>query len=79
MLSLWDMLTEPERSEVLQAVVVGVEVTEKKRVTLELATIPTSHASWFNLTSNMGAGSSVNSNLSVAVYPPLRDLVPLRR
>lgn len=79
LLSLWDTLTEPERGEVLQAVVVGVEVTEKKRVTLELATIPAAHASWFNLTYGMGAGSSVNSNLSVGVYPPLRDLVPLRR
>jgi hypothetical protein len=46
-----------------------VEMTDKTNVTLELLPIPTSHASWFNLTCNMGAGRSVNSNLSVGVYP----------
>lgn len=49
----------PTIIELFKFIVAGVEVTEKKRVTLELTAIPTAHASWFNLTCNVGAGAGL--------------------
>lgn len=76
---MWDVLGEEERTDLMGSFVQRVEMTDKTNVTLELLPIPTSHSERFELNSRMGAGSFVNSNLSVGVYPPLRDLVPLRR
>jgi predicted nuclease with TOPRIM domain len=53
---LWPECEPREQETLMQAIVHKVELTEKKRVTLELETLSlTSHAQLFELKSNLGA------------------------
>jgi len=53
---IWKVLSHDERGDLMKAFVQKVEMTDKERVTLELLPYPTSHAHWFALSSNLGAG-----------------------
>lgn len=63
----------------LGSIVQGLEMTDKKSVTLELLPMPHSLSSCsnrFELESRLGAGRSLNSN-PVMAFPVLRGQTPL--
>jgi site-specific DNA recombinase len=72
---LWPECEPREQETLMQAIVHKVELTEKKRVTLELETLSlTSHAQLFELKSNLGAGSDAHpTNSRSSVSPPYYD------
>jgi ethanolamine utilization protein EutP (predicted NTPase) len=65
---IWPNCEPAERETLMQAIVHKVELTEKKRVTLELETLSlTSHAHLFELNSSLGGGISP---LRTKLYTP---------
>lgn len=63
---VWTVLSEDERTSLLGSFVQKVEMTDKENVTLELLPYPTSQDQRFALTSHLGAGSPVCSNIPAA-------------
>ena len=62
--TLWEVLTEDERADLLGSIVQVVEMTEKESVALELLPMPHSLISYsnrFELKSRMGAGDDISS------------------
>ena len=55
-IALWPKLREDERMAMMQAFIVEIDVTSKERATVNIETIPTEHALWFELSPIMGAG-----------------------
>jgi site-specific DNA recombinase len=53
---MWPELNDHARQQVLGGLVTRVNVKQRERVTLELQATPQSHAQWFELTCNLGAG-----------------------
>ena len=56
MLAGWEELTDPEREEVLQAIVEEVVVTQKDRVHLRLLPFASVHGQFIALNTHLGAG-----------------------
>jgi site-specific DNA recombinase len=67
---LYEAATDEEREEILQALVVRVEMTEKEEGTCEVSLLPQVPARWIEPTLDMGAEKARNS--TIVGFVPLR-------